>query len=148
MEPLSVSVWSTWSRISPAERSLLVAACVRVFAVRVALWVLPSKWIIRYVKRLALPTNTAGGDTRVSPGEIVWAVDAASRRIPDASCLTQAVSALLLLRRHGYEAQFCVGVARGKSGSLDAHAWLERDGRVLIGRSKQPFVRLPDLAGT
>lgn len=146
--------------MSPGERSLLVAACVRVLVVRVALWVLPSRWIIRYVKRLAAPVPPLSGSiglvrlsaqterkhTRVSPGEIVWAVDAAGRRMPDASCLTQAVAALLLLRRHGYEAQFCVGVARGKSGSLDAHAWLERNGRVLIGRSNQSFVKLPDLA--
>ena len=33
-------------------------------------------------------------------------------------------------------------------GSLDAHAWLERNGRVLIGQTRQAFVRLPNLAST
>jgi hypothetical protein len=136
--------------MSPSERGLLVGACARVFAVRVALWVLPSKWIIRYVKRLSAPKTPRPDalpvQTRVTPGEIVWAVDAASRRFPDATCVTQAVSALLLLRRHGYEAQFCVGVARSEDGSVKAHAWLERAGRVLIGRTNQEFVRLPEMA--
>ncbi len=145
-----MSVWRTWSRMSRAERGLLLEACVRVFLVRTALWMLPSRWIIRYVKRLSAPsrTPTLHFHTRVTPGEIVWAVDAASRRLPDATCVTQAVSALLILRRYGYDAQFCVGVARNKNGSLDAHAWLERGGRVVIGRSTQPFVRLPGLART
>ena len=145
-----MSIWRTWSSMSPAERGLLVAACVRVAVVRMALWVLPSRWIIRYVKRLSADSGARVAGplrTRVTPGEIVWAVDAASRRFPDASCVTQAVSALLLLRRYGYEARFCVGVARSKDGSLDAHAWLERDGRVLIGRTRHAFVRLPDMAG-
>ena len=143
-----MSIWRTWSRMSASERGLLLEACVRVFGVRMALWVLPSSWIIRYVKRLSAPTRTPTLHihTRVTPGEVVWAVDAASRRLPDATCVTQAVSALLLLRRYGYDAQFCVGVARGENGKLDAHAWLERDGRVVIGRSRQPFVRLPDLS--
>ena len=146
-----MSMWRTWSRMSPAERGLLVGAGVRVVAVRVALWVLPSKWIIRYVKRLSARTVEPASvplQTRVTPGEIAWAVDAASRRFPDASCVTQAVAALMLLRRHGYEAQFCVGVARNENGALNAHAWLERNGRVLIGQTRQVFVRLPDLAGT
>ena len=145
-----MSIWRTWSRMSASERGLLLHACVRVFAVRTVLWVLPSRWIIRYVKRLSTPsrTPTLHASTRVTPGEIVWAVDAASRRLPDATCVTQAVSALLLLRHHGYDARFCVGVARSKNGSLAAHAWLERGGRVLIGRSDQKFVRLPDLART
>ena len=134
--------------MSASERGLLLEACVRVFVVRAALWVLPSSWIIRSVKRLSAPARTPAlhVHTRVTPGEIVWAVDAASRRLPDATCVTQAVAALLLLRRYGYDAQFCVGVARGKTGALNAHAWLERDGRVVIGRSTQPFVRMPDLA--
>ena len=139
--------------MSAAERGLLLSACVRVFAVRMLLWVLPSRWIVRYVQRLSTPQverrSPAGPvHPRVSPGEIVWAVDAASRRLPDATCVTQAVSALLLLRRHGYEARFCVGVARSENGSLVAHAWLERGGRVLIGRSNQKFVRLSDMART
>lgn len=146
MEASLVSVLRTWSGLSRAERGLLVAAVWRIALVRVALWVLPSGWIVRYVTRLS-----AKGAVRHRPSGriegILWAVAAASRRIPDASCLTQAIVALLLLRRHGYSAQFCVGVAHD-AGGFRAHAWLERDGRVLIGRMSQPFTRLPDLART
>jgi hypothetical protein len=65
--------------------------------------------------------------------------------VPGASCLTQAIAGLLLLRRHGYAARFCVGVARGAAGDVCAHAWLEREGKVVIGGPAQIFTRLPDL---
>lgn len=144
-----MSPWRTWLRLSGSERGLLLTGSVLVLSVRVALWVLPSRWIIRFVTKLASPPVPLSANAkRGNEQQILWAVDAASRRIPDASCLTQAIAALLLMRRHGYTARFCVGVARAPGGALDAHAWLERDGRVLIGRMAQPFVRLPDLART
>jgi hypothetical protein len=142
-----MSAWRTWSGLSRRERVLLVQAGALVGTVRVALWVLPSRWIIKYVTQLAGESamrRPPSGHLR----DVLWAVEAASRRMPDASCLTQAVTALLLMRRHGYAARFCVGVARAPGGTLDAHAWLERDGAIVIGRMAQPFVRLPDLART
>lgn len=165
-----MSAWNTWSRLSGAERFLLIQAVALVAAVRVTLWVMPSRWIVRAVQRLVggetpsavrhppsavrrppsderTPAERARaeGGGRTADG-VVWAVSAASRRIPDATCLTQAVAALLLLRRAGHDARFVVGVARGGSGALEAHAWLERDGKVIIGRTPQMFVRFPDLA--
>lgn len=133
--------------MSSSQRGLLLGACARVLVVRTALWVLPSRWIIRYVERLpAPPVPRRSGvrfplQKRVTPGEIVWAVDTASRRLRDATCVTQAVCALLLLRLHGYDARFCVGATK-------THAWLEREGRVLIGRAEQPAANMPDLART
>lgn len=142
-----MSAWRTWSGLSRVERVLLAQAGALVGTVRVALWVLPSRWIIKYVTRLAGNDAVRRPPSAQLP-EVLWAIEAAARRVPDATCLTQAVSALLLLRRHGYAARFCLGVARTKTGALDAHAWLERDGKVVIGRMARPFARLPDLART
>jgi Transglutaminase-like superfamily len=52
-----------------------------------------------------------------------------------------------LLRRRGFVTDLRIGVMRGDSGRLEAHAWVELDGRILIGQtpSLERFERLPAL---
>jgi hypothetical protein len=71
---------------------------------------------------------------------LLWAVEAATRRLlPERPCLTQALAAYVLLSRRGSsDARLRIGVKRRPDGSLDAHAWLERDGIVLIGGAASP----------
>lgn len=56
-----------------------------------------------------------------------------SRYVPRATCLTQALTAQILLKRYGHPAELKIGVARGKAGELQAHAWVTSDGVVIIG---------------
>jgi hypothetical protein len=128
------------------EYCLLLEAAPMVVVVRVALWVLPSRFILRVARRLALqPSNAAAPD--VGLDTVIWAVEAISRRVPRATCLTQALAAQLLLRAHGYDSTLCLGVAGGRGSDFMAHAWLERQGRILIGGSESRLLnRLPDLA--
>lgn len=133
-------------RVTLGELSLFAAALPTVVAVRLALWVLPSRTILRIVRRLALARHAEATRPRVPVSLIVWAVEAASRRVPGATCLTQALAAKLLLRCFGQRAQLCLGVARTSGGTFRAHAWLERNGRpVLGGAGVQSLVRLPQL---
>lgn len=125
------------------ERRTLPVALLLVLGIRVALWVLPSRLIVRYVRSIAADSpvrrpQSAGSDV------IVWAVSAASRRVPRATCLTQALAALLLLRRHGMDAELCLGAARGADGGFRAHAWVEFGGRIVIGGANVGgFYRFP-----
>ena len=127
------------------ERTAAVGALVLVPLVRLALWILPSRVIIRRVREMAqAPTRSSG---RARPATITWATEAVSARVPGATCLTQAIAAQLLLRRHGHRSQLRLGVMRSPSGMLSAHAWLENDGRILIGGERvDGLVRLPDIA--
>ena len=123
-----------------------LAALLLVVTVRVALWVFPSRTIVRFVRRLAHSNVNAIAPPRIEARSIIWAVESVSRRIPRATCLTQAIAAMLLLRWSGLEAQLCLGVAPSADGSLRAHAWLERDGRALLGGTgRRSLVRLPEL---
>jgi hypothetical protein len=63
---------------------------------------------------------------------VAWAVEATARRVPEASCLTQALAADVMLRRAGATPQVRIGVAKDRQ-EFEAHAWLELDGRVLVG---------------
>ena len=62
-----------------------------------------------------------------------WAVHAVTRRIlRGRPCLTQALVARRFLRRHGVETELRLGALLDGS-QFRAHAWLERDGHVVIG---------------
>lgn len=122
-----------WLGLSRAEQIWLLVALQLVAVVRASLWLLPSSVSLRLVRRIAGANRARTIGHRPSLDRLTWAVEAASRRIPHASCLTQAVSAQLLLRHFGYSSQLCLGVARSAEGVFAAHAWVESHGRIIIG---------------
>jgi hypothetical protein len=67
--------------------------------------------------------------------EISQKVSLVSHFFPGASCLTQALAAQVLLRREGFDPKLQLGVARDEAGKFIAHAWIECDGRIVIGGS-------------
>jgi Transglutaminase-like superfamily len=80
-----------------------------------------------------------------SSERITWAISAVGRRIPLLSrCLTQAVAAKILLARCGYPALMRIGVSRNENGRLEAHAWVESQGVVVMGApAAGHFIPLP-----
>lgn len=114
-------------------RVLILLATLVVALVRLGLYLLPSRMTLDLLRRLADSAPRATPRRRPSAARLVASVERASRRVPHASCLTQAVAAKLMLRYFGYPGRLCVGVARGAEGSYRAHAWLEEGGRILIG---------------
>ncbi|MBD2576892.1 lasso peptide biosynthesis B2 protein [Oscillatoria sp. FACHB-1406] len=84
----------------------------------------------------------------VVPAEkILWAVETASRNLPGgAKCLNRALVAQTLLARQGYPARLRIGVAKNACGQLEAHAWVENEERILVGRlvDGERFVPLAD----
>ena len=126
--------------LSTQQRWLLPKTLSLLTAVRLGLWVLPFRIVLRLIetlRRKGLSRPDTSSDSRVS--EVIWAVKAASRCVPEATCLTQALTAHCLLGRLGHPSKLEIGVARGKGGALEAHAWVEIRGETLIGS-------LPDLS--
>jgi hypothetical protein len=115
------------------ELRLIVASAGRLAAIRVGLWVLPFRWIHGAVRRREDHARTPGRRPIPHPERVVWAVGVAGRLVPRATCLVRALAAQGLLARHGHASQLRLGVTRGTGPAFEAHAWLEHDGRVLIG---------------
>jgi hypothetical protein len=63
---------------------------------------------------------------------LVWAVRAASRRVPMASCLTQSLALQFLLIRAGHSSQLHIGVKKDPQTGFQAHAWVESAGCMLL----------------
>ena len=132
-------------RLNSRELAAFLTALPLVAATRAALWMLPSGVIVRRVSRMSRSAAAAPRAKR-DPELVTWAVRAASRLVPMATCLTQAVAAQLLLVRSGHASEICVGVARDAPGAFRAHAWVELNGRVILGgEGVTAFSRLPSL---
>jgi len=68
-----------------------------------------------------------------SAAELLWGVRTMARLVPDATCLTQGVAAQYLLAHEGLETLLRIGVCKGESGEIKAHAWLVYQGNIILG---------------
>lgn len=136
----------TIRRLGLRQWGALAVAAPTVVTVRCALWLLPASAIVQFVSRLRRQSGSTASTSITSAPTMIWAIEAVARRIPRATCLTQAIAAKLLLDWLGERVQLCLGVARSPDGAFRAHAWLERDGRALLGGAGiESLVRLPEL---
>lgn len=67
------------------------------------------------------------------PLEVGWSVEAIGRRIPGMRCLPRALAAEVILRRAGGDPRLRLGVVRDDRGGIEAHAWVEEAGRIVVG---------------
>lgn len=125
------------------ERRLLFQAALVVSVIRVGLWLLPFGTMERALGALGGPPTTRRRGRAVPADAVALAVSRVAARVPGATCLTQALAARLLLARRGYPARLCVGFGRPIGGDLEGHAWVESDGRVVLGGDLAGYERLP-----
>ncbi len=120
--------------LSTADRRLLFDALAASALFRLALH------FVSLARLRAWAGRPGRGDRPVE--RIVWAVGSATRRVPGATCLSSALTLQRLLCAHGHRSELHIGVAR-PGGVFAAHAWVERDGRVLLGEGERDaYVRL------
>jgi len=135
MRTVTMRVWSRGRRVIRCladDRGLLISALALVSAIRLGLWVFPVRTVGHVLGRFVprVPGNAL--DPSV-PGRVARAVARGSRVVPDASCLTQALAAQVLLERHGLPTRLHIGVVRDSGHAVRAHAWVESRGVTVIG---------------
>jgi hypothetical protein len=132
-------------RLPVADRSLLVKAAFTVGATRLGLWVLSFGTLRRILARVRRRPARLRRADQSSLDRVAWAVTVASRFVPAATCLTQALATHVLLDQQGYSACLRIGVVKGEDGQLRAHAWVESDGVVVMGGSEPSIERYTPL---
>jgi hypothetical protein len=120
---------NTYRTLPPERRLLLPRAVVLVGAVRLGLWIFSLDRLRRLMR--TLPLRPAAGSS-AAPRDLAWAVAAASRRIPAATCLTQSLALQKLLEAAGYPSRLEIGVAKSAEHGFQAHAWVECGGKTLL----------------
>ncbi|HWE52177.1 MAG TPA: lasso peptide biosynthesis B2 protein [Bryobacteraceae bacterium] len=124
----------TIALLSHSEKRQAASAILLMSCVRIVLWTVPFRVLKRMAEtsRFSLSCFPAFSEER-----IVWAVRLACRYVPKASCLTQALTAQILLNRAELENRLHIGVFLGNgsaaAGYFESHAWIECQGRVLVG---------------
>lgn len=116
------------ARLPRADKFLLLRALFVVSVTRLGLWLLPIGALRRMALRTAKKTSEVPHLSR-----LVWAVMVASRYVPLATCLTQALALQWLLRRSGHASRVYLGARKNPTRKLEAHAWVECEGRVVMG---------------
>jgi hypothetical protein len=126
------------------DRALLMRSFILIAAARLALWVLPFNVVRRMLVRRARQSSSSSATTE----KIGWAISAAKRFVPKGNCLPQALAAESLLTRWGHPVELRIGVVKTANGGLEAHAWVESAGRLVVGDLTQglsTYTPLPPL---
>jgi hypothetical protein len=120
---MAASPTLAWRR--PSRPALLAEAWLLLLRIRVALWLLPWRRVLAL-----LPADVASSST-VPIERLERAIRVASRLVPRATCLAQALALNHLLSRRGYASCVRIGVANAQ-GRFTAHAWVECGGITLL----------------
>jgi Transglutaminase-like superfamily len=123
--------------LPPSERALVLRTLPLVGAIRVALWILPVRQVWRLIRAAERLPFSVPANLPVS--RLEWAVRAASRRVPMASCLTQSLALQFLLVRTGRSSEVHIGVRKTPAAGLQSHAWVECEGRMLLTAPHEVF---------
>jgi hypothetical protein len=112
-------------RLTPANLWAFLRAWVVLLAADLGLRLLP----FGRLESLLAPKPAPRQADEAAVGRLVWATAAAARHhLYSMRCLPRALCLRWLLGRQGIRTDLRIGVARGEAG-LDAHAWVEREGR-------------------
>ena len=126
-----METWSRFRALGAERRRLVIEAAVLLGVVWAGLRTMP----LGTLRRLLDAYSRRRPASVESPAAIAWAVQAAARRVPGTrTCLLEALAADAMLRRRSYRSELRFGVRSKDAGSsLDGHAWVECDGRVVVG---------------
>jgi hypothetical protein len=124
---------------------LLIRAFFFVLAIRLLLWFLPLASLQKVLK-VFRPRSHPDTLKGILPERIAWAVTVASWDVFRATCLVQALATQVLLAGEGMPSILHIGVMKGEHSSIEAHAWVESEGRIVIGGSELiPYKKLASL---
>jgi hypothetical protein len=133
--------------LSPADQYLLLKSVFLLGMITLSLRALSFQTVRRLLIGTRQRTVGVHFTDRPSADRIAWAVGVAGRYVPAATCLPRALAVRMLFKQQGYPARLYIGVAKGDRGQLEAHAWVESQGRIVIGNSRDlsRYTPLPTL---
>ncbi len=118
-------------RLSPDERLILARAWGLFLLMDLALRILPLSRVVAISQKGPPKRRAPAGTSSVS--RLARLVELAGRYAPvKATCLKIALVGSWILARKGIPTSLKIGVAR-QGGRLRAHAWLEREGEIVLG---------------
>lgn len=133
-------------KCSNREKWLLSKSAVLLIAIR---FFLRAAGINRVLKRIEQDRPSLSGVPSNYPlVKVAWAVETASRYIPGTTCLYKALITQMLFKKYGYKSTLKIGLKKNGSHQLNAHAWVEIDGQIVVSslRGVSKYTPLPPLS--
>lgn len=123
----------SFCRLAPGEQRLFLSAFFWLGVAKLGLALCSFPALTRWLSARASVRKNLTQPITVS--RIVWAVTTAAWYFPTAcACLPQALAAQVLLGRRNHPAEVKIGVTKAEGQvTLEAHAWLECEGRIVLG---------------
>lgn len=115
------------------ERLIIVKSAILLVLVRLCLFFFPFKTVIVLIKWLKSRNVQKIYVHEIDSDRIAWAVEVASRYIPFTKCFPKALVTQMLFSRYGYQADLHIGVKKDGPEKIKAHAWVESQGKIVIG---------------
>ncbi len=128
--------------LTSSERRLMVRALTTVARIRVALWAKRFASIRSQIVDLEATAPAALDDLR----QIAWSVTATAKLVPQATCLTQALAGQTLLAQRGLASTVQLSISQNTGTDLRPHAWLLSDDIIVLGGTRDEYVRHRPLA--
>lgn len=120
--------------LSRFEKAVVLEAVILLFLVRLALSILSLPRILGALQKLGPLLKFPP----LSGRRVLELVEKSSRRLPfKVTCLSLALVAQMILMQTGGRGVLRIGVKKMSPGWIEAHAWLEEEGKVVLGGPQQ-----------
>ena len=127
-------------KLPSREKKIAIESLLWIIWIRIMLWIFPFTTVQSKVQEKVLKHNSAQKQV-ITMSRLRIMIVAASRYVPRATCLVQALAGYILFSKYGYNTSIKIGVLT-ENGEFEAHAWLEHDEKVVLGESEKNFATI------
>lgn len=130
-------------RLPPARRVLLVDAAFNLCLARLALRVLPFRWLRPFINRRVKGSEVVGSTRERLRADVAWAIGTAACHLPGrTACFPRAIAAQAMLRRRRVGTTLSYGVATTSERGHAAHVWVEDGDEGVVGFERKSWYRV------
>ena len=124
--------WSKWRLLPESTKINFLYASVTLVIIKIGLTLLPFQSFRKLFHKISR-SEQREDLTSVEINEIVYAVNTLATILPfELLCLPRALAAKYLLRKVP-SLSLEIGIEINRNKDFEAHAWVEKDGNVIIG---------------
>lgn len=129
-------------RLPYLDKRVAIESLFWLSMVRIMIWGFSFFSVQKKVQKIASRYNYNGKNVPMS--RICLMIVIAARYVPKATCLVQALAGHILFSKYGYKTSIKIGVFN-EEGEFEAHAWLEHNNIVVLGKSEKNFKTILDM---
>lgn len=121
-------------KLNRGGKKLFLQAYILMSAIRLGLLLLPFRWLQNLILKAHQLEFLAMLAPETSITAIALAVHRSSKYSPgNVKCLAKALTTAVLMNIYGFPYEIKIGVTKDEKNRLEAHAWVEWEGKVVVG---------------